>query len=216
MKRSCQHGMIRVLISGSLLIFAGMVASAQANGPAAVAIRSAATSPRPGDMIRLVVAREKELTVDGLVDARGEITLPRLGTLRVTSISARDLEDSVRTLYSAFLRHPDVTVRVQRRIVISGEIMKAGEYYLDASQSLPDLIALAGGFGKDARTSSVEIVRDGVRLNADSRTYGSVAELDLRSGDHVYVATKPWIVRNAIPLFSSAIVLLSVVLSARK
>lgn len=171
--------------------------------------RAAAERVRPGDRIVLKVFREEELSDSAiLVGDRGEATFPKLGVVDVSAFTIATLGDSLRGRYARYLRDPAIDVTVLRRISVSGEVRRADVYYLDASASLRDAIAKAGGISPEGDPRKVRIVRGGETIAVkdwQSTAFGT----DLRSGDQVYVGTKPWIARNVLGIVTTTAVIVS-------
>src|SRR5204862_36777 len=75
------------------------------------------------------------------------------------------LQDTLRTRYSEFLRDPELEVAVLRRVVVNGEVKVPNVYLVDVSSTVRDVIAKAGGLTESGSASRVSIVRDGKRLS---------------------------------------------------
>jgi polysaccharide export outer membrane protein len=116
---------------------------------------------RPGDMIRVWVWREKDYSGDFPVDARGTVTLPVLGEIGVSGRTAEQLTDTLREAYRKYLNNPSIDVTVLRRVVVQGEVVRPGLYPADATISIGELIALAGGVTPNGNRSRVELLRNG-------------------------------------------------------
>lgn len=132
-----------------------------------------------------------------LVDETGTVVLPRLGPLQVSSDSPRALQDRLVAAYGRFLNHTSIDVTVLRRIQVLGAVRSPGLYNVDATMTVSDALALAGGPLPQVSPDRVQLVRNGrrveVRLSADSR----LAALQMRSGDQLYVPERNWIARNS-------------------
>ena len=195
-------------------LFLGMVTSgARAQDDAeAAARRAAAMKVRPGDRIDLHFLREPTLTGSVLVNERGEAAFPKLGLMRVDTLTIGSLQDTLRARYSEYLRSPELEVLVQRRVVVNGEVRLPNVYMVDVASTVRDVIAKAGGVTEMGNRNNVVVVRDGQRIKADGWDRGGEQGLaDLQSGDQVIVGRKNWLVINAIPAISTAVLLASFV-----
>jgi polysaccharide export outer membrane protein len=67
---------------------------------------SAETALRPGDLLRLKIWREPDLSGDFTVTEPGVVTLPRLGVLSVTGVPVAQLQAQVIAGYRGDLRNP--------------------------------------------------------------------------------------------------------------
>jgi protein involved in polysaccharide export with SLBB domain len=138
------------------------------------------------------------------VDERGEITLPRLGRIRVIDHSADVLQESLRKEFSAFLRNPSVEVVVLRRIGVHGEVRRPQLYMVDLTMTVRDVIALAGGVLETGNPNRVTIVRGGEEIRLDREEIASFATAELRSGDQVVVGRRNWFALNPIAAITTA------------
>lgn len=151
---------------------------------------------RPGDVIKLDVWREPEFTGEHTVDEAGFVTLPRLGEIRVLDFTSATLQAELLDRYRTYLRNPSITISVLRRIRILGAVQRPGLYQVDATTSLADAIALAGGVTSQGKQDVVELRRGGELLVAEVNTNLSLGETPLRSGDQLYVPQRSWFSRN--------------------
>jgi len=176
-------------------------------------VRAGRARVEPGDRLLVKVAREPHLSDSLMVDARGEIALPKVGVVRVAGLGILELQDTVRARFSTFLRNPVVQVVVLRRIVISGEVIRSGVYYVDVGTStLRDAVALAGGMTPIGHSKRVFLVRDGVRTLVPDWERAAAAS-DLRSGDEVFVGRRSWIALNATQAITGLGVIASLIVS---
>lgn len=178
---------------------------------AAAAERAAAVGVAVGDRIRVKVWREPAYSDSLVVDSRGEVVLPRVGPLAVAGLSIGSLQDSLRARYAVYLRDPVVTVTVYRRVGVQGEVRSPGLYYVDATMTLRDVLVQSGGLTEAANANDVELVRDGRRIELDTRAAtGRSALSELRSGDAVVVGRTSWLSRNALAVASTIGLVVSV------
>jgi protein involved in polysaccharide export with SLBB domain len=151
---------------------------------------------QPGDLIRVKVWREPDLTDSARVDAAGNVTLPRLGPTPVAGITADSLRRLIVTTYSRYLRDPAVDVTVLPRVTILGAVRNPGVHNVDPTLTIADALALAGGAAPEGKRDEIELRRRGervpVKLNLDAR----LAETPVRSGDHLVVPERSWVSRN--------------------
>jgi protein involved in polysaccharide export with SLBB domain len=98
---------------------------------------------------------------------------------------------------SVYLRNPSIEVTLLRRINVLGAVQKPDLYLVDASVTVADALALAGGASSNGKTDRVELRRKGkaieVKLDKDTR----LADTPMQSGDQLYVPERGWISRNA-------------------
>jgi protein involved in polysaccharide export with SLBB domain len=151
---------------------------------------------QPGDLIRIKVWREPDLSDSVRVDADGNVTLPRMGAVPVAGLSADSVRRLIVTTYSRYLRDPAVDVAVLPRVTILGAVRSPGVHNLDPTMTIADALALAGGAAPDGKRDQIELRRRGevvpVKLSLDAR----LAETPVRSGDQLVVPERSWLSRN--------------------
>jgi polysaccharide biosynthesis/export protein len=182
-----------------------------------VAALSPAPAPQPadyrlealgmGDMIRVSVFRNPDLTTEARVSERGTILFPLIGEISVTGLTPSQVGKRIAEKLRAgrFVVDPEVTVSIaqvnSRQVAVLGNVQKPGRYPLDATTAkVTDLIALAGGIaptGSDQIT--VMTTRDGktqrtdIDLAAMIRSGDLSQNIELQAGDTLYVGRAPMI-----------------------
>jgi polysaccharide export outer membrane protein len=170
----------------------------------------------PGDLIRVSIWREGDLSGDFLVDPQGSVVLPLLGEVKVTGTPLSELRDSLLAEYSRQLRNPSITITPLRRIYVLGEINRPGLLIVDPTVTLAGAIALAGGANHQGDLRKIQIVRDGsVIVHTASPTVG-LTQLDIRSGDQILVGRRSWFDRNSTFLVSAILSVTSIVITLLK
>lgn len=185
--------MIRPLLRAlALLVLAAGTASAQtasADAPAP------ANSLLPGDVVRVAIWQEEDLSGDYVVDEDGSVVLPLLGRRQVVGIEPDRLREELTEEFSEYLVNVAVNVTLLRRVVVLGEVRVPGQYTIDATQSLADLIARAQGITPDGNANDIQLLRDGQRYRANLGA-ASLGDAGIRSGDQIVVGKRSWFSRN--------------------
>jgi len=118
----------------------------------------------PGDVLRVSVWKEPDLTGEVTVRPDGKITLPLLGDVEVVGRSPQQLGVELGEGLRRFVEDPRVTVAVAQansaRFYIIGQVSKPGVYPLTGRISIMQALSLAGGFLPFAKRDKVAIVRD--------------------------------------------------------
>lgn len=181
-----------------LLIVAAALAAApySLRAQGAGADRLTPASLQPGDIVRLRIWREPDLSGDFSVDEVGVVTFPKLGPMRVASESAESLKSRLVGAYQEFLRNPSVDVILLRRVNILGAVKNPGLYSVDPTMTIADAVALAGGATPDGNRNRIELLRGGTRLDVKLSDQSRIADLPLRSGDQLFVPERSWISRS--------------------
>jgi polysaccharide export outer membrane protein len=132
----------------------------------------------PGDKLRVTIFNESDLTGEYAIDGQGFVRLPLVGQVQAAGQTSLSLESRIGDAFVAggFLLNPRISVEIvtYRPFYIIGEVAKPGEYaYVDA-MTVPNAIALAGGYTERAVESTVWIRRLGDKkehtLRADETT----------------------------------------------
>lgn len=104
-----------------------------------------------GDMVRVTVYGNPDLTTEARISAAGEITFPLVGVLKLGGITPSLAEKKIALALEGlnFVKQPQVNLVVlqyQSQLVsVLGNVLKPGRYPLDRPTSLTDVLALAGG-----------------------------------------------------------------------
>lgn len=93
----------------------------------------------------------------------GHISLPLLGEVKVTGRTVGEMQAELTTKYRAMFRYIDVSINVvssfERRITVLGEVARPGMFPLPGTLSLPQALALAGGYLETAQPKKVYVIR---------------------------------------------------------
>lgn len=168
--------------------------------PAALPGQETADAPEsklvPGDVIRLNIWREPDLTGEFLVQEDGTAVLPKVGPVEVTGYTPSVLKTHLVEEFSKTLRNPSIEVIVLRRILISGEVAHEGVYPVDPTMSLVEALALAGGPTPAAKDDRVILIRGDSEIEIDLDDPPAVRSLALQSGDQLLVPSASAWVQN--------------------
>ena len=210
--------MLKRTLFAVLLLLVGMpgLLSAQATGDAERA-QTGQQYLRPGDVVRLRIWREPEMSGEFQVDEAGVIVFPRLGERRVLGHTPESLQALLLDEYRIFLRNPSIDVIVLRRVRILGAVKNPGLYPVDPTVSVADALALAGGPTTQGDQNKIQILRDGVQLTSVVNESTVIGDSPIRSGDVLFVPERSWISRNGgvIGAVIGAVVSLTIALVVR-
>jgi protein involved in polysaccharide export with SLBB domain len=151
---------------------------------------------RPGDLVRVKIWREPDLSGDIAVDEHGSAVFPRLGPMDVASLTADSLRSTLVHGYQAYLRNPSIEVTLLRRVNVLGAVAKPGLYTVDATTTVADVIALAGGVTGNGSEGNVQLLRNGERTRLRLSAQNRIGQTPARSGDQLYVPERSWVSRN--------------------
>ncbi len=107
------------------------------------------------DVVRIVVIGQSDLTADFEVDPEGMLTLPLLGKVKASDLTAQELGRKLTTLLAdGYLKQPQVSVSIKefrsQSVFVTGEVAKPGPYPLKADRSLLALLGDIGSLGQNA------------------------------------------------------------------
>jgi len=117
-----------------------------------------------GDVLRIVVWREPELSLDVTVRPDGMITVPLLGDVTAIGRAPGQLAASLTAELGRLIENPRVTVSVTQavsaRVYVLGQMLRPGEFPLSGRLTVLKALALAGGFKEFAKPESIVVVRE--------------------------------------------------------
>lgn len=130
----------------------------------AAADETAAYSVAPGDVLRIAVWKEPELSGDAFVRLDGMITVPLVGDVKAAGKTTEQIATEVRTRLRPFLEMPQVTVTVTQavsaRFYVIGEVTTSGAFPLTGRITILQALALAGGFREFAKRERIVLIRE--------------------------------------------------------
>ena len=158
---SARTGLAALVLSVSIL-----TGCATEPAPCATAA-SSETAPGyrlgPGDLVRVTVFRQPDLSGQFRLDGDGDLALPLAGEIRAGHLTTRELEQAIAAQLreARYLLDPQVSVQVlsYRPFYIVGEIRRPGEYEYRNGMTVINAVALAGGFSHRAKASAATIER---------------------------------------------------------
>lgn len=153
---------------------------------------------QPGDVVRLWIWREEELSGEFPVPATGVVIFPKIGAQKVTDRPLVELRDTLLAEFKKYLRNPSIEITFLRRVNILGAVRKPGVYALEPTMTISMALAMAEGTTPEGRQDRVELSRNGELLVANVNQRTRIAELPIRSGDQLYVPERSWISRNSV------------------
>jgi polysaccharide biosynthesis/export protein len=159
----------------------------------------------PGDIVRIQVFQNPDLTVEARLSEAGVISYPLLGAVRLSGLSASQGEQLIATRLrdGKFVQNPQVTVNVltfrSQQVSVLGNINRPGRYPIETTgMRLSEVLSLAGGISATGADEVVLVtVRDGrpTRLEIDIVEMFASGDLEkdptMQAGDVVYVNRAP-------------------------
>src|SRR4051812_15797437 len=194
--------------AGALAVFFLMMAAAlrpavaQSTPPAPPAPPAPASAPRDsvprsvgvlrsGDVLDVVVYREKELSNKYLIDSRGFVQIPGVGVVQAAGLDPSQVKDRlIDSLRARGFERPEISVQPLIRVSVLGQVRTPGLYPVDPGTSLIQLLTIAGGPADNADLRKTRVVRDGRSYTVDLESAlggSSAGRVVLYSNDYVVV-----------------------------
>jgi polysaccharide export outer membrane protein len=170
-------------------------------------------SLQPGDVIRVVIWREADLSGDFLIDENGDIVFPLLGQRHVAGVPIGQLRDSLFEAYRAELRNPSIIITPLRRVYVLGEVNAPGLYTVDPTISVAGAVAMAGGANGQGDLRKIRVVRRGGEVGEGISVDSPLAHSNILSGDQIFVGRRSWFDRNSTFVVSALLSVTSIVIS---
>lgn len=190
-----------VLVPGAMLCIALVPARARAQtNPIVPPPSDTGMQPRnvgalrPGDVLKIVVFRDKELSNEYPIDARGYVQIPGLGVIKAAGLDPTEVTDRLKlALVERGFARPEISVQPLIRVSVLGEVRSPNVYPVDPGTSLLQLLTVAGGPTDRARLQDTRVIRDGRAFKVDMEgglRGSSAGRIVLYSNDVVVVARK--------------------------
>jgi polysaccharide export outer membrane protein len=171
----------------------------------AAALAGAAEVPLgAGDMVRISVHGNPDLSLETRVSESGAITFPLVGNVAVGGLSVAAAEKKIGGLLESggYLKKAQVNIVVSllasQQVSVLGQVNRPGRYPVDGKRSVLDMLALAGGISAEGgdtvslvRTQGGKTVRNAIDVIQMVRTGALDANFDVAGGDMLYVERAP-------------------------
>ena len=197
---------IRKPLLTAVIVAAGVAASgvagtARAQTPAAPGDTiHADTSSRPtgtlrsGDLLKIRVYRDSELSGQYLIDAQGNVQMPGVGVIKAAGLDPTQItERMIEAFRARGFRTPEIAIQPLIRVSVLGEVRAPSLYPVEPGVSLIQLLTLAGGPTDRADLRKAQVIRENhvFTVDLESALAGSAAgRVTLYSNDVVYLRPK--------------------------
>lgn len=154
-------------------IVVGAVAIACCSLAGATLLRAADYVVRADDKLKIRIFQFPELSGEYTVSATGMISIPPMGELSVSGLSASGVskEISSRFIGAGISDKPGATVEVlqSRPIYVLGDVQRPGEYTYRHGVTVLQAISLAGGWFRINDPELMRLDREAITINGDMR-----------------------------------------------
>lgn len=161
----------------------------------------------PGDLIRIQVFQNPDLTIETRVSESGLVTYPLIGTAKIGGLTLGTAEKEIAKLLmdGGFVRQPQVNIALLanrgNQVAVLGQVNRPGRFPLETlTTRLTDMLAMAGGI---APTGADAVVVIGTRNGKPFRKEVNIASLFLNSdvADDILLAGNDTIYVHRAPMF---------------
>lgn len=119
----------------------------------------------PGDSLRIDVWGSLQARYEAAVDRNGEMTIPRVGAVKVWGLTYAQARDAVNKAFSRYYRGYELNVTLGSlrtiQVYVVGEVEVPGTYNVSSLATVINALAAAGGPSKSGSLRSIRISRGG-------------------------------------------------------
>jgi len=154
----------------------------------------------PGDMLKITVYNNPDLTLETRITETGTISFPLLGEIALGGMTASAAEKKLSNQLEmgGFVKQAQINILVMqfqsKMVSILGSVYKPGRYPLDRTMNLTEVLALAGGVPADGSDMITVIDKSG-KIEYDLRNIVKNADgsknINLVGGEIIYVPRAP-------------------------
>lgn len=115
-----------------------------------------------GDLVKIVIYDEPDLSMETRVDSLGVVGYPFIGSLSMKGKTVDEVKAQIITgLKGDYLINPEVTVTVveYRQFYVNGRVKKPGGFAFQPGITVQKSISLAGGFDARANKNDIYLTR---------------------------------------------------------
>ena len=157
-----------------------------------------------GDVLRVTVYGQPDLSLETRVTESGTITYPLIGQVKVGGLTPAAAEKKIAGMLESggYLKKPQVNIAVasnqSQQVSVLGQVTRPGRYPVEGHRSLTDVLALAGGMTPEAgdkvtlvRTRNGKTTKETLDLHEMVQSGNMKKNLQLQTNDVVYVERAP-------------------------
>ena len=201
---------ITALLIGSIGM-AALAAPAAAQGSAAA--RDTNVVLQPGDMVKVTVWRNTEMSGDFMVGVNGALRHPLYQEVPIAGVPLGEVEARLTKFLTKYEQNPQLVVEPLFKVTVGGEVRLPNLYPLPRTTTISQAVAQAGGATPDGRLNKIDLYRGGRKVEIDlTEPSGRWANETVQSGDQIIVTKKSNFMRNVfLPLVGVAGALASII-----
>jgi polysaccharide biosynthesis/export protein len=194
-RHGCWNGLVAVIV---LLLASGVIP---------VRAQQQQYLLSPGDILKVSVFKNPDLSLDARVSEAGTLSYPLIGSVAVGGLTLPSAEKKIAELLKegGFVLNPQVNILITQAlgslVSVIGEVKTAGRYSIEASGGhLSGMLAVAGGI---APTGADVVIVTGMRAGKPFRREIDIVTMSLggNSADDIALAGGDTLFVNRAPMF---------------
>jgi len=145
----------------------------------------------PGDLVRVTVWRNVEMSGDFAVGQNGALLHPLYQAVPIAGVPLQEVNRRLRQFLTKYESDPQIVVIPLLHITIAGEVSKPSLYNLPRETSIGEAIATAGGPTEFGNLGKVLLFRGGKEYKIDLRSpLNAWATRPIESGDQIILTRR--------------------------
>lgn len=118
---------------------------------------------QPGDVLQIMVWKEKDLQVEQMVRPDGGLNFPLVGEMTASGKTVNQLQKELTSKLTKYVPDPVVTVSVKQstgyKIYVVGKVNRPGEFPANRTMDVMQALSMAGGPTAFASVNKIKILR---------------------------------------------------------
>jgi polysaccharide export outer membrane protein len=155
-----------------------------------------------GDTLYIFVWQNPDLNQEVIVRPDGMVSFPLVGDVPAVGLTITQFDKELTDRLKEYVKYPEISISIRklggRKVIVLGQVKSPGVYSVTGAKTILEAIGLAGGFTKDAVSSSVVLIRGGfqtpqakrINLTKAIKRGDSNLNVSLESEDIVFVPKK--------------------------
>jgi polysaccharide export outer membrane protein len=159
----------------------------------------------PGDIVRISVYNNPDLTTEAQITQEGRINFPLIGQVQIGGMEKGQAEQLIAKRLSdgGFVVKPQVNVLVlgykSQQISVLGQVNRPGKYPIEQASTLADLLAIAGGVAPNGgdivthitKTADGKTTKRDIDINEALKNGDMEKNFPVANGDIIFVPRAP-------------------------
>lgn len=145
----------------------------------------------PGDLVRVTVWRNAEMSGDFAVGQNGALLHPLYQAVPIAGVPLQEVDRRLKQFLTKYESDPQIVVIPLLHITVAGEVSKPSLYNLPRETSIGESIAMAGGPTQFGNLGKVLLFRSGKEYKIDLRSpLNEWATRPIQSGDQIIITRR--------------------------